>query len=263
MTETTPSHADDALLEVWTREQLRLKAQLIEEDQCDWHAYLPDATHSQARSDERLRVVAGVDLSFYEDDERRALAALVVQSYPDFNILYKDFAQVELEYPYKAGYLAFREAPPLLNLLKKLKQQSPELWPQVLFVDGNGTLHPRRFGLACHIGVQADLPTIGIGKNFLQIPGEGEQLTMDVVKRTSRATLLQGGQWFPLCGNTGLTYGAAVRSLDNASNPIFVSVGHRLSLATAVATTLCCCRYRVPEPVRQADLLSRDYIRQQ
>ncbi|RKP24503.1 endonuclease V-domain-containing protein [Syncephalis pseudoplumigaleata] len=263
MSETTPGPASDTLLDAWTREQLRLKEQLVEEDRCEWRAYLPDDAHPRARSDERLRLVAGVDLSFYEDDERRALAALVVQSYPDFRVLYTDFAPVELEHPYRAGYLAFREAPPLLALLRKLKENAPELWPQVLFVDGNGTLHPRRFGLACHVGVQADLPTIGIGKNFLQIHEEGEQLTMDAVKRTSRATLLQGGQWFPLRGESGLIYGAAVRTLDSAPNPIFVSVGHRLSLATAVATALCCCRYRVPEPVRQADIMSREYIRRE
>ncbi|KAI9598294.1 endonuclease V-domain-containing protein [Syncephalis fuscata] len=226
MADTTLCPADDKLLETWANEQLQLKKQLIEVDQCNWQAYLPDiATNTPAKSDNRLKLVAGVDLSFYENDDRHALAALIVQSYPDFKLMYSDFEQVELEYPYKAGYLAFREAPPLLAMLRKLKEQSPELWPQVLFVDGNGTLHPRRFGLACHVGVQADIPTIG------------EQLTMEVVKQTSRASLLQGGQWFPLAGNSGLVYGAVI------------------------ATALCCCRYRVPEPVRQADLLSRDYIR--
>jgi deoxyinosine 3'endonuclease (endonuclease V) len=84
----------------------------------------------------------------------------------------------------------------------------PSLYTQVLFVDGNGTLHPRRFGLACHLGVLADLPTIGIGKNFLQISDEGEQLTMDNVKKMAHDTLLHGGQWFPLVGKSGLVYGA-------------------------------------------------------
>ncbi|RKP09482.1 endonuclease V-domain-containing protein [Thamnocephalis sphaerospora] len=255
--------ADDTLLEAWKSEQLCLKARHIEQDQVDFSVLVDATADGAAQADIcGLERVAGVDLSFYEDDDRHAVAALVVLSFPDMAVLYQDFTRVELHHPYKAGFLAFREAPPLLSLLQKLKIQAPELWPQILLVDGNGTLHPRRFGLACHLGVLADLPTIGIGKNFLQIRDEGDQLTMETVKRTARASLQRGGQWFALTGSSGAVYGAAVRSLDSTQNPIFVSTGHRIALASAVAVALRCCRYRVPEPVRQADQLSRAYIRQ-
>jgi deoxyinosine 3'endonuclease (endonuclease V) len=117
------------------REQLKLKEKLIEEDQYD---FMIVTDQTSVGSDNTapttlvgLHRVAGVDLSFYEDDEHHAVAALVVLSFPDMKVLYQDLAHVELHYPYRAGFLAFREAPPILELLQKLRHQSPELWPQV------------------------------------------------------------------------------------------------------------------------------------
>ncbi|TRY55532.1 hypothetical protein DNTS_003657 [Danionella cerebrum] len=135
---------------------------------------------------------------------------------------------VTLKAPYVAGFLGFREAPPLLQTLEKLKNELPDLMPQVLFVDGNGLFHSRECGLACHLGVQADLPCVGVAKNLLHLDG--------VVKSDEHQS-------------------------QSSSKPVYVSVGHRISLATAVSLTHRCCLYRVPEPIRQADLRSREYLR--
>lgn len=197
-------------------------------------------------------------------------------------MIYENFSSVKLSLPYIAGFLAFREVTPLLDLLRNLKKTNPDIFPQVIIVDGNGTLHPRRFGLASHLGVLANVPTIGVGKNFLQID-DGENLTMAHVKMAVKEKLKKGGDTYLLQGQSGVIWGAvcikkraqiylrlinfifyflkAVRSLDNTTNPIFVSVGHRISLDTSIQIVLKCCRYRIPEPTRQADIRSREFIR--
>jgi deoxyribonuclease V len=104
-----------------------------------------------------------------------------------------------------------------------------------------------------------DLPTIGIGKNFLVID-DGPNLQMHHVKTEAKRQLMKRGDVLPLQGGSGIIYGAAVRTTDSASNPIFISQGHRISLETAIQITLSCCRFRIPEPIRRADQDSRAYI---
>ncbi len=122
-------------------------------------------------------------------------------------MIYENFSSVKLRLPYIAGFLAFREVTPLLDLLQTLKQENPDIFPQVVIVDGNGTLHPRRFGLASHLGVLANVPTIGVGKNFLQI-NDGNNLTMAHVKTTVREKLKKGGDIYLLQGQSGMIWGA-------------------------------------------------------
>jgi len=124
-------------------------------------------------------------------------------------------------------------------------------------VDGNGILHPRGFGLASHLGVLADIPTIGVGKNLHHVDGLTNLEVRNVVAKSN----LQAGDVVPLIGSTGQVWGAALHSHEGCQKPIFISIGHRISLDTAVAVVRCCCLHRVPEPVRQADLRSRDRLR--
>jgi deoxyinosine 3'endonuclease (endonuclease V) len=173
-------------------------------------------------------------------------------------VVYEDYEMVELSEPYMPGFLAFREVPHLLRLLDRLHLRAPKLFPQLLLVDGNGRLHPRGFGLACHLGVLADVPTIGIGKNLHMIDG----LDRSWVDARAASDLRRGGESFPLVGNSGTEWGSCLRATDASSNPIYVSIGHRISLDTAVSITHACCQHRVPTPVRLADLNSRERIRQ-
>ncbi|XP_039889328.1 endonuclease V-like isoform X2 [Simochromis diagramma] len=234
------SPAED-LLQQWESEQARLRQQVLEDDTEDWQRS-PDFSG--------LERVGGVDLSFIKGDDVNACAQLVVLSYPDLQVLYEDSQMVTLTAPYIAGFLAFRETPFLLEALQRLKKNQPTLLPQVVFVDGNGLFHYREFGLACHLGVLSGLPCVGVAKNLLQVQG----VNKSEEHQSQIAALQRGGDSFPLIGASGKVLGKALRSSDKSSKPVYVSVGHKISLDTAVRLTHACCRYRVPEPIRQAVL---------
>ncbi|XP_068177246.1 endonuclease V-like isoform X2 [Antennarius striatus] len=229
-------------------EQARLRQQVVEEDTEVWQRS-PGFTG--------LERVGGVDLSFIKGDDVNACSQLVVLSYPELEVLYEDSQMVALTAPYIAGFLAFRETPFLLDALQRLERSQPELLPQVVFVDGNGLFHHREFGLACHLGVLSGLPCVGVAKNLLQVQGvhKGEE------HQTQIAALQKGGDSFPLTAASGKVLGKALRSSDSSSKPVYVSVGHKISVDTAARLTHSCCRYRVPEPIRQADCRSREFLR--
>ncbi|XP_028311361.1 endonuclease V-like [Gouania willdenowi] len=236
------------LIQQWESEQDRLRQQLLDVDSEDW----------QTRPDfSGLERVGGVDLSFIKGDDVNACAQLVVLSYPQLEVLYEDSQMVALTAPYVPGFLAFRETPFLLEALERLKKKQPSLLPQVVFVDGNGLFHYREFGLACHLGVLSGLPCVGVAKNLLQVQG----VAKDEQHQSQINALQKGGDSFPLVTTSGKVLGKALRSSDESKKPIYVSVGHMISLDTAVRLTHSCCRYRVPEPIRQADCRSREYLR--
>ncbi|XP_064439696.1 endonuclease V isoform X3 [Mirounga angustirostris] len=164
---------------------------------------------------------------------------------------------VSLTAPYVSGFLAFREVPFLVDAVRRLQEKEPRLVPQVLLVDGNGVLHHRGFGVACHLGVLTDLPCIGVAKKLLQVDG----LENDAQHKEKIRLLRAGGDSFPLIGGSGTVLGMVLKSHRHSSKPLYVSVGHKISLEAAVRLTRGCCRFRIPEPVRQADIRSRDYIR--
>ncbi|KAF6298466.1 endonuclease V [Rhinolophus ferrumequinum] len=116
---------------------------------------------------------------------------------------------------------------------------------------------PAGFGVACHLGVLTGLPCIGVAKKLLQVDGLENN-----ARHKEKIRLLQaGGDTFPLMGDSGAILGMALKSHDHSTKPLYVSVGHKVSLEAAVRLTRSCCRFRIPEPVRQADIRSRDYIR--
>ncbi|XP_029949730.1 endonuclease V isoform X1 [Salarias fasciatus] len=238
----------EELITEWESEQARLRRLLVLEDTEAWQS---------GPGFSGLQRVGGVDLSFIKGDEQNACAALVVLSYPHMELLYEDCRMVTLTAPYVAGFLAFRETPFLLDALRRLREDRPELLPQVVFVDGNGVFHYREFGLACHLGVLSGLPCVGVAKNLLQVQG----VQKSEEHQSQIAALRRGGDSFPLTAASGAVLGKALRSSDKSSKPVYVSVGHKISLDTAVRLTHSCCRYRVPEPIRQADCRSREYLR--
>ncbi|MGH0168232.1 UNVERIFIED_CONTAM: hypothetical protein FKN15_054162 [Acipenser sinensis] len=199
----------------WESEQASLKLRLVDSDTEAWQ---------RAPSFSGLQRVGGVDLSFIKGDDVNACAQLVVLSYPEMELLYEDCRMVTLSAPYIAGFLAFRETPFLVEAVQRLESETPSLLPQVIFVDGNGLFHYREFGLACHLGVLTGLPCIGVAKNLLQVQG---------VENSERHKE------------------QALKSSDRSTKPLYVSVGHRISLDTAVRLTTACCKYRIPEPIRQ------------
>ncbi len=182
-----------------------------------------------------IRHVAGVDVGF-EEDGRVTRAAVAVLSFPELELLESAVARRPTEFPYVPGLLSFRELPAVLAALARLKTA-----PDLILCDGQGIAHPRRFGIACHLGVLLDLPAIGVGKTRLL----GTHAEPPDVK----------GAWAPLLDKEE-TIGAVLRTRRGVK-PVYVSIGHRVSLNTAIALTLACTtRYRLPETTRQAHRLA-------
>jgi deoxyribonuclease V len=179
--------------------------------------------------------IAGIDVGF-EDKGKVTRAAVVVMSFPQLQILERRVARCETTMPYIPGLLSYRELPAVLKALRRV-QHSVDLF----LCDGQGFAHPRRLGIASHLGVLLDKPTIGIGKSRLvgqyQEPDE---------EKGSREVLWDGDEQI----------GVVLRS-RTAVKPIFVSPGHRMSFDSAVKFTLDCLgRYRLPEPIRAAHHLA-------
>jgi deoxyribonuclease V len=173
--------------------------------------------------------VAGIDVSIREGIARAAVALL---SYPTLALLQTTTAELPVSFPYIPGLLAFREGPAVLAALARL-----DIRPDMLMFDAQGMAHPRRVGLATHIGILLDIPSIGCAKSRLcgeyKPPAPGK------------------GSWEPLYDKDEVI-GAVVRTRDNV-RPVFVSIGHRVNLESAVAMVLSCTtRYRLPEPTRLA-----------
>lgn len=182
-----------------------------------------------------IELVAGVDVGF-EHDNSIARAAVAVLSFPDLEPVTEAIARRRVTFPYVPGFLSFREVPAVLGALRKLKRL-----PDVILCDGQGCAHPRRFGIACHLGVLLDIPTIGVGKTRLigkhREPGP------------------EKGDWAELYHQDEVI-GAVLRSRAG-TKPIFVSVGHRVGLSRAIDLVLRCCpRYRLPETTRAAHRLA-------
>jgi len=251
------SLVDSAIKDQWANEQYELKKQLILHDFNAW--ILPSGEVIGSGSEfVDLKYIGGVDISFIKDNDVDACASLVVLEYPSMKVVYEKFEMVKLTLPYVSGFLAFREVPFLIKLVAELRTERPNLVPQIIFVDGNGYLHPRGFGLASHLGVLTGIPTVGAGKTFLFVDGMG----VKKIKEDFAQKCHKGGDYMELVGESGTVWGAALRSHDDSPNPIFISQGHKVSLGTTMAIVNTCTTYRVPEPVRQADIRSRQYLRE-
>ncbi|KAF9434250.1 hypothetical protein BGZ76_008340, partial [Entomortierella beljakovae] len=245
---------------------------VVQDDHPQWSIAFKAGDAFQAQSIEGLKYIGGVDLSFIVGNNEDAIASLIVLSYPSLKVFYENHAKVKLTLPYIAGYLAFREVEPLNSLIETLRANQPELEPQVILVDGCGILHPRGFGLASHLGLVSGIPTIGCSKNYLVIDGDGpivgaQPTEMKNIFRDFVAGNPDMHGVMSLTGtNTGTVYGAALsaattKTAEGTQNPIYVSIGHKVSLATAVALVRACSLYKIPEPIRQADLKSRTEIK--
>ena len=191
------------------------------------------------RLEEPVQFVAGVDMAINENNNK-ARAAVVLLSYPEMEVVERHIYEEPIRMPYVPGLLSFREAPCVLGAFQQLRQR-----PQLVMVDGAGIAHPRRIGIASHLGLWLDLPTIGCAKSILTGSYNPAKLGEEA------------GSWEPLI-TKGETIGAAVRTRTRV-NPMIISLGHLISLETSIEYVLKCARgYRLPEPTRQADKLSKD-----
>jgi deoxyribonuclease V len=186
----------------------------------------------------KVRVVAGADVACPKG-KGKAVGGVAVFSYPGLEIIEEAVAERELAFPYVPGLLAFREAPALLDAFEKLCVE-----PDVVLFDAQGYAHPRRMGLASHLGILLDKPSVGCAKSVLVGDYEEPENAMGSV-----APLMHKNE----------VVGAAVRTRKGVK-PVFVSVGHRVSLDSAIAMVISCCRgYKLPEPARRAHTLVTRY----
>jgi deoxyribonuclease V len=198
--------------------QLRLRSKVIREDR------LTKPCH-----------VAGVDVGF-EQGGKLTRAAVAVLDFPDLHLYEQAIVKLPTQFPYIPGLLSFREVPAILQGIKQLHQL-----PDLLLCDGQGLAHPRRFGLACHLGVLTNIPSIGVAKSLLI--GEHEPLPNEK------------GSWVTL-RDKGEVIGAVLRTRKGVK-PVYVSIGHRISLNTAIEFVMACTtRYKLPETTRAAHHLA-------
>lgn len=176
-----------------------------------------------------VRYVAGVDNSA----SGVARCAVVILTYPDLELVEISRAEKPLVFPYVPGLLSFREGPAILSAFDKLKHK-----PDLAFFDGQGISHPRKIGIASHIGVLLDIPTIGVGKSPLFVQGEEPGP--------------EPGDWQPWKNRKGETIAIALRT-KRRSKPLYISPGNKIDLPTALQYVQSALRgYRLPEPTRQA-----------
>lgn len=187
-----------------------------------------------------IGMIAAADVGF--PDKSTVLAAVVVLTFPDLEVVETRVNRAKCGFPYVPGYLSFREVPALLGCLEMVRTE-----PDVLLCDAQGLAHPRRMGLATHVGILLDSPVVGCAKSVLY--GEFKQPGR---KRGSISYMHD---------RAGEVIGAAVRTRDNVK-PVYVSVGNKIDLATSVGLVLeCSPRYRIPEPLRLAHNLSVGKLR--
>ncbi|NJN87161.1 MAG: deoxyribonuclease V [Leptolyngbyaceae cyanobacterium SL_7_1] len=184
---------------------------------------------------DEINLVAGVDVGF-EDSGKTTRAAVAVLSFPDLQVQEQALARRPTSFPYVPGLLSFREIPAVLEAIEQL-----QTLPDLLLCDGQGTAHPRRFGIACHLGLLTNLPAIGVAKSLLV----GTHPEVPDPK----------GVWQPLTDH-GEVIGAVLRTRQG-TKPLYISPGHRIDLQTAIDYVLwCTTNYRLPETTRFAHKLA-------
>jgi deoxyribonuclease V len=189
----------------------------------------------------KINYIAGVDVA-YTKDTNISICVIVLFSYPEIELLDISSYHSKTGFPYIPGLLYFREGPVILETFEKLKTR-----PDIIIFDGHGIAHPRRFGLASHIGLLLNIPSIGCAKSMLY--GFYEE---PAKKRGSR-TLIYNDQHKPI--------GIVLRSRENVK-PVFISPGHLVGIRESAEIIVnCLTRYRIPEPLRIADIEARKFVK--
>lgn len=201
-----------------------------------------------------IRYIGGLDISFDKKNNINACAYLTIYDLQTQQNIYEDYHLCHMTIPYTPGFLGFREVPEYKILLSKIKDKP--FYPDVLMIDGFGILHHREFGSASHLGLELDIPTIGVAKTLLCIDGLNEH----VIKQEFREKCKKMGDYIELRGASNILWGLALKSGEKTQNPIYVSIGHKISIETARKLVLQTCLFKNPEPIRNSDIKSRQII---
>lgn len=180
-----------------------------------------------------INIVGGIDVAYPKNEFDKACAAYIAIDFSTHEIIETQVGYASTTFPYIPGYLTYREYPVIKEVMKKIQTK-----PSVLMLDGNGILHPRKCGLACHVGIKHNLPTIGIAKRRLLGEIQDNQISYDGA----------------ICARSLIS--------GRARNPIYISPGHKISLDTSYKITKKLCQYKHPEPLRQAHNYAQQGLRQ-
>ena len=228
-------------LQNWAKEQENLKNNLSNEDD----PILQD-----------IMYIGGMDISFDSKDKKVGISGLVILDYKSLEIVYEDYNVIKIDEPYVPGFLAFREVKHLIKLFEDLKTNAPQFLPQVILLDGNGILHSKGFGVACHFGVLADIATIGCSKSVFSVDG----ITKDRVKEMTKEKLKKKGDSFKLIGYSGRHWGYALKSSEEDEEPLIISMGNKITNETSLKIVKKMCKKRIPEPIKLADKITRRLV---
>ncbi|MCC6726106.1 MAG: deoxyribonuclease V [Saprospiraceae bacterium] len=189
-----------------------------------------------------INFIAGVDVA-YDDNAKEMVGAIVILNSQTLEVVEKSFHKMEITFPYVPGLFSFREIPPIVEAFNKLKHK-----PDLIICDGHGIAHPKEAGMASHLGVELDIPTIGCAKKRLIGFYQKEEL------KSIR------GSDVDLIWNSKIV-GKVLRTQDNV-NPVFVSIGHKISLEKSVEWVLrVTTKYRLPETTREVDQLVNSVLK--
>lgn len=214
----------------------------------------------------KVKYVCGFDISSPKDDETVGWACMAILELPKLEVVYKDSLFVTIDAPYCPGFLAFKEVPHFLQLYEKFQKAKiselkyKDISIDAILVDGNGILHCNACGCASHLGVILDVPTIGCGKTIFAVDGINKNVT-DEIKKDFRDNNKPQGAFTLLKGKSGKVWGAGLKSGKDSVDPLIVSVGHRISIESALKLVTKCSLSRVPEPIRFVDKWSRELLK--
>lgn len=207
-----------------------------------------------------FRYVGGADLTV--DGDLCIGCLVVVDCERDLAPVYEQCARFRVDTPYISGLLCFREGPVVVDMYRAFCRAHPEIALDALLVDGCGEWHPRGFGLACYVGLECNVPTIGVSKSFLYV---GSEHSSHSVQSAAQSACPNVGDAMRLhhALDDGREIQCGVMRTTNSTpfKPIFVSVGHLVDYDSAVDLVRHICRFREPEPLRLADRISRQYVR--
>eukprot|EP01103_Thecamoeba_quadrilineata_P019070 TRINITY_DN7580_c0_g1_i1.p1 TRINITY_DN7580_c0_g1~~TRINITY_DN7580_c0_g1_i1.p1 ORF type:complete len:385 (-),score=49.16 TRINITY_DN7580_c0_g1_i1:60-1214(-) len=243
----------EALKAKWRRQQREYADDLILTDSFSW-TLTPNKTNT-------LRYIGGLDISFVRDSKIDACACIVICEYPDMNVVWECYQMMKLTAPYIPGLLAFREVPIFLEMLEKLRKDKNPYYPELLMIDGNGILHMRGMGQACHLGLLADIPCFGVAKKLLVTDGINDE---SIGKAFARSKSTSDRDSALLIGDSGVrrAYAHHWNTKKHGMEILYISAGHRISLETCLAITKTANKGNsLPEPVYQADHLSREILK--
>lgn len=249
-----PEAVPEGVLSEWKSVQAQIARSVVETDDVPWQLDerglpLPECSPLYC---------CGADVSFAVDEPTKAVAtvtAIRLSADGERKVVYSRSRAVTVDVPYAPTFLAFRES----RFVRDMVQDMPDALRNqlsVILLDGNGRLHPRKAGLACHVAYDlGGVPTIGVAKTLMCVDGLVEKSV-----RAETVALGPGGE-LSVVGVSGCEWARAILTGNASSKPLFVSVGNRVSLATATKLVRALCQYRVPEPIRLADHHSREALR--